>query len=67
MPTGRRILRPREAWQRLGIGHSKFYELVGSGQLRLVRIGPRAVGVLEHELDQFIDQLPAREVALASD
>jgi predicted DNA-binding transcriptional regulator AlpA len=65
----RRILRPREAWQRLGIKHTAFYEsFVNTGRLRLVRLGPRAVGIVEDELDAVIDQLIAeRDAALASD
>jgi predicted DNA-binding transcriptional regulator AlpA len=64
----RRILRPKEAQQRLGVGHTRFYEIVRSGQLRLVHLGPRAVGVVEDELDAFIGGLIAeRDAALASD
>jgi excisionase family DNA binding protein len=61
----RRILRPREAQARLGVGHTKFSELVNEGKLRLIRIGPRAVGIEESELDTFIENLPnARPAAL---
>jgi excisionase family DNA binding protein len=38
--TGERLLlRPTEAAQRLGIGRSKVYELMASGELRSVKIG----------------------------
>jgi excisionase family DNA binding protein len=57
----RRVLRPKEAAKRLGVGHTKFYEIVNAGKLRLVRLGDRAVGVVEDELDAYIDQLPERE------
>ena len=33
------LLRPTEAAQRLGIGRSKVYELMASGELRSVKIG----------------------------
>jgi predicted DNA-binding transcriptional regulator AlpA len=57
---GQRIIRPREAWERLGIGHSKFYaDFVNTGRLRLLTLGPQTKGVLEHELDALIDQLAA--------
>jgi predicted DNA-binding transcriptional regulator AlpA len=64
----RRIIRPKEAQRRLGVGHSKFYEdFVNTGRLRLVRLGPKSVGVIEDELDAFIDQLiDARDAALSS-
>ena len=63
----RRIIRPKEAQKRLGVGHSKFYEdFVNTGRLRLVRLGPKSVGVIEDELDAFIDQLiDARDAALS--
>ena len=49
----RRVLRPREVQRRLGIGHTRFYEIVGSGKLRLVRLGERSVGIIEDELDSY--------------
>jgi excisionase family DNA binding protein len=58
-----KIVRPREAQARLGIRHTRFYELVNSGKLKLVRLGPRSVGILETELDRFIDELPAARPA----
>jgi predicted DNA-binding transcriptional regulator AlpA len=62
----RQILRPKEAQRRLGVGHTKFYaDYVNTGRLRLVRLGERSVGILEHELDALIDQLPAHNTALA--
>jgi excisionase family DNA binding protein len=54
----RKIIRPREAQARLGMRHTRFYELVNEGKIRLVRLGPRAVGVIEDELDAFIENLP---------
>jgi excisionase family DNA binding protein len=59
----RKIVRPKEAQARLGIKHTKFYELVNAGRLQLVRLGPRCVGVPEHELDAFIDQMIAERNA----
>jgi len=66
----RRVLRPKEVQRRLGIGHTRFYEIVSSGRLRLVRLGERSVGVIEDELDDYIGRLAdAREAnaALVSD
>jgi predicted DNA-binding transcriptional regulator AlpA len=54
---GRRLIRPREAWQRLGCGHTKFYQLVGAGRIRLVQLSPRIKAVVEDELDDLIDEL----------
>jgi predicted DNA-binding transcriptional regulator AlpA len=56
----KRIIRPKEAWNRMGIGHSKFYEdFVNTGRIRLVRLGARAQGVFEHELDALMEELAA--------
>jgi excisionase family DNA binding protein len=61
-----KIVRPKEAQRRLGIGHTKFYELVNAGRLQVVHIGQRCTGVPEHELDEFINQLIAeRDTATA--
>jgi excisionase family DNA binding protein len=61
------ILRPKEAARRLGVGHTKFYELVNEGRLRLVRLGERSVGVTEDELNRFVAALPDARSALSSD
>jgi excisionase family DNA binding protein len=58
-----KLLRPKEAQARLGIRHTRFYELVNSGKLKLVRLGPRSVGVLESELDAFLANLPDARAA----
>jgi predicted DNA-binding transcriptional regulator AlpA len=58
--TVKRIIRPKEAQARLGIGHTKFYADVKAGVLPpLVRLGPRSVGHVEDELDAYIESLKA--------
>ena len=57
----KRIIRPREAWTRLGIGHSKFYrDFVNTGRIRLLELGPQTKGMLEDELDALIDEIAAQ-------
>ena len=63
---GRRLIRPREAWRRLGCGHTKFYELVGAGRIRLVQLSPRIKAVVEDELDDLIDKLIEARDGVAS-
>jgi hypothetical protein len=63
---GRRLIRPREAWQRLGCGHTKFYELVGAGRIRLVQLSARIKAVVEDELDDLIDELIEARDGVAS-
>ena len=63
---GRRLIRPREAWQRLGCGHTKFYELVGAGRIRLVQLSARIKAVVEDELDDLIDKLIEARDGVAS-
>jgi excisionase family DNA binding protein len=62
----RRILRPKEAAQRLGVKHDKFYSLVREGKLRLVRLGPKCTGVEEADLDRFIENLPDARAAVSA-
>jgi predicted DNA-binding transcriptional regulator AlpA len=55
-----RIIRPKEAMARLGIGHSKFYDDIRKGVLpKPVRLGPRSTGIIEDELDAVVERLRA--------
>jgi len=55
-----RIIRPKEGMARLGIGHTKFYGDIKCGRLPpLVRLGPRCVGHIEKELEDYIESLRA--------
>lgn len=49
--------RPAEAQRILGIGRTKLYELLGSGQLRAVKIG-RSTFVLQDSIDQLLSSAP---------
>jgi predicted DNA-binding transcriptional regulator AlpA len=56
--TGMRVLRKREVLERLGIRKTTFYEsYIKTGKLRFVKIGARAVGVIEDELDALIEEM----------
>jgi predicted DNA-binding transcriptional regulator AlpA len=56
--TGKRVLRKREVLERLGIRKTTLYEsFIKTGRLRFVKIGARAVGVIEDELDVLIEEL----------
>jgi excisionase family DNA binding protein len=59
----KKLIRPKAAWTQLSVGKSKFYELVNAGRLRLVRLGPKSVAVVEHELDALIEELMAERDA----
>jgi predicted DNA-binding transcriptional regulator AlpA len=65
-----RILRPREAWQTLGVGRTNFHEnyvyregeetvpgTTNVRRLRPVPLGPRAVGFFNDELQNLIEAL----------
>ena len=65
-----RIVRPREAWQTLGVGRTSFLNSYvyreGAGatvpgtnvpRLRPVPLGPRAVGFFNDELQNLIEAL----------
>jgi hypothetical protein len=54
----KRILRSSVAIDRLGCSRTFFWEsYVATGRIRLVRLGPKARGVLEEELDDLIDEI----------
>jgi predicted DNA-binding transcriptional regulator AlpA len=57
----KKILRPKQAMARLGIGKTKFYEDRKNGRLPLkpVPLGRRAVGYIEDEIDAVIEKLRA--------
>ena len=56
----KRILRPKDAWGRLGIKRQKFYEdFVNTGRIKLFPLGKRAKGCLEAEIDRVIDEMAA--------
>ena len=54
----KRIVRKNEVLKRLGIRRTTFYEtFIKTGRLRFVKIGVRAVGIIEDELDALIEEL----------
>jgi hypothetical protein len=61
MMTARRLSRPKNVYGpqgRLPVGRTKFYEdYVNTGRLRLVRLGPRSVAVVDDEVDKLIAEL----------
>jgi predicted DNA-binding transcriptional regulator AlpA len=64
---GRKLLRLPEARKRLAVGKTKFDEdFIKTGRLRLVRIGPKCVAVVEDELDALIDEIVAERDASPS-
>jgi hypothetical protein len=62
---GRRLVRPKEAQKRLGVGHTKFWQdFVATNRLRLVELGPRSKAAVEDELDDLIEKLIAERDAV---
>lgn len=58
-----RLIARREVQRCLGIGHSKFFEMIGSGRLKAVRLDGRVM-IREADLKAFMQALPpAREVS----
>lgn len=50
------MLTEEEVRKRIPIGHSKYYELIGSGELRSVKIGRRRF-VTERAVAEYISRL----------
>jgi hypothetical protein len=67
MTTARRLSRPKNVYGpqgRLPVGRTKFYEdYVNTGRLRLVRLGPKSVAVVDDEVDKLITELIAERDA----
>lgn len=53
-PSNIRILRPSKACEKIGVGRSKLYEIIKAGELTPIKLGARAVGLYEHELDAWL-------------
>jgi predicted DNA-binding transcriptional regulator AlpA len=54
------ILRPRAAWEKLGVSRTTFYdEFVNKARVRLLSLGQRARGVPDDEIETLINQLRA--------
>lgn len=58
----RMLLRTSEAMEALGIGRTKFYELIASGEIPTRRIG-RAVRIPVDALRRWVEQNNERETA----
>jgi excisionase family DNA binding protein len=52
-----RLLRIPEVCERLNHGRTRVYQLLASGQLPSVVVGPRARRVRESDLERFISSL----------
>lgn len=62
---GKRVLRPREAWERAGLSRSSCYRLEAEGQFpRRIKLGSHASGYLESEIEAWIDARVAEREAL---
>jgi predicted DNA-binding transcriptional regulator AlpA len=58
------ILRPKAAAKKLGVSKSTFYEkFVRTGRVRLVKLGPRATGACDDELDAVAEEIRAERDA----
>ena len=45
-----------ETAQRLNVSYSTFRRYVADGRIKAIRLGPGRVGVLESEIDRFLDE-----------
>jgi len=54
---GKLLLRIPEAGARIGVGRSKAYELVASGELASVRISERSIRVPVSALEAYVRRL----------
>ncbi len=62
-----KIIRLEAVTAKTGLKHSAIYERMHAGTFpRQVRMGPRAVGWIEAEVDAYIEKLMAERDATAS-
>lgn len=54
-PVAPLLLRPTEAATALGIGRSKLYELLASGQIESIKLG-RARRVLQTSVEEYVSR-----------
>ena len=50
-----KVLTPRESWQLLGIGRTKFYQLLAEGKIRYFKNGRRYL-ISDSAIDAFMCQ-----------
>jgi excisionase family DNA binding protein len=50
------LLKPQEAFRRIGVGRDAGYALIASGRLRVVRLGERRMLVPVSECDAFVER-----------
>lgn len=62
IPFPKLLLKPSEVAQRLGIGKTKVYDLIGRGELPALRLGPRCARISASALDAWIERQTATYV-----
>ncbi len=60
--SSERLISRREVQRHLCIGHSKFFEMIGAGRLKAVRLDGRIM-IREADLKAFIEGLPPARVS----
>ena len=59
-----RVLRLREVLDRVGLSKSTLWRLIKAGQFpKPISLGPRAVGWIEEEIDQWISSRSRAELS----
>lgn len=53
------LVTTKEAWQSLGIGRTRFFEILSEGHIQAVRLGKRTL-IPVAELERFAAALPQR-------
>ena len=53
---------PEETCRLLGIGHTKFYELVSEGRIKMLKLGRKSI-IPAQEIPAFLNSLPAVKAA----
>lgn len=49
------LLKPMECAQALGLGRSKMYELLATGEIETIRLGPRSIRIPYRALSEWVE------------
>ncbi len=54
-----RVVSYADSARRINVSYSTFRRYVDDGRIKAIRLGPGRVGILESEIDRFLDEAEA--------
>ena len=50
------LVKPMVAAEAIGVGRSKMYELLASGEIKSIRLGPRLIRIPTYALKEWVEK-----------